>query len=83
MIGSKLLWRAQASSPLGNYFGGLDIINTHEHRAGAGEEVFCRWGAKGTLCTHPRTAVPRLESKGADTELPIINHRGVIFISHK
>lgn len=77
MIRSKPLWPAHYSTSQGFCFGGLDINNPLAHRAGAAEEVCCRWWSKGTHSTQSSCLRSRAR-RGF-----IINHRGVIFKCHK
>lgn len=77
MIRSKPLWPAHYSTSQGFCFGGLDINNSLVHRAGAAEEVCCRWRSKGTHSTQNSCLRSRAQ-RGF-----IINHRGVIFTCHK
>lgn len=81
MIRSKPLWQEHYSTSQGFYFGGLCIINTLVHRAGAGKEVYCRLGQRGR--TAPGTAVSRLKPKEDSFRVTNLDHRGVIFMSHK
>ena len=65
-----------------HYFGGLCINNTLVYRAGAGEEIFCRWGAKGTHVTQDSCSHV-LGLKGPVQYYQSSVVRGGIFISHK